>query len=231
MLFALCSLLSPFHFDNPCCSQPARCNLQLHYARPLAAKAVEASLSSFIFALSSLTTFAVRNPRGATYSCTTRDPLLQRLSKLPAFIFHLSTLTTFAVRNPRGATCSCTTRDLLLQKLSKLRFHLSSLLFHLSTLTYFAVRNPRGATCSCTTRDLLLQRLSKLRFHLSSFIFDILCRPQPARCNLQLHYARPVAAKAIEAFSFRVIFYTRRRWISKITLYLQSVLCIEQINT
>ena len=49
------------------------------YLRLIAAGAVEASLSS-------LTTFAVRNPRGATCSCTTRDLLLQRLSKLSAFI-------------------------------------------------------------------------------------------------------------------------------------------------
>ena len=82
------------------------------------------------------------------------------------------------------------------------------------------------ATCCCKSC-----RSFAFIFHLSSFHFDILCCPQPARCNLQLHYARPVAAKAVEAFSFRVIFYTRRRWISKITLYLQSVLCIEQINT
>ena len=113
-----------------CCPQPTRCNLQLHYARPIAAGAVEASLSS-------LTTFAVRNPRGATCSCTTRDLLLQRLSKLrfhlSSFHFHLSSLTPFAVRNPRGATCSCTTRDLLLQRLSKLRFPLSSFIFHLSS--------------------------------------------------------------------------------------------------
>ena len=37
---------------------------------------------AIVIALSTLTTFAVRNPRGATCSCTTRDPLLQRLSKL-----------------------------------------------------------------------------------------------------------------------------------------------------
>ena len=42
---------------------------------------------AIVIALSTLTTFAVRNPRGATCSCTTRDPLLQRLSKLR---FHLS---------------------------------------------------------------------------------------------------------------------------------------------
>ena len=79
--------------------------------------------------------------------------------------------------------------------------------FQLSSLTTFAVRNPRGATCSCTTRDLLLQRLSKLPafiFHLSSFNFDTLCCSQPTRCNLQLHYARPVAAGAVEAFSFHL---------------------------
>ncbi len=43
------------------------------YLRLIAAGAVEASLSS-------LTTFAVRNPRGATCSCTTRDLLLQNSS-------------------------------------------------------------------------------------------------------------------------------------------------------
>ena len=79
---------TPFR-DDRCSHEPP----PLHYARPVAAKAVEASLSTFHFHLSTLTTFAVRNPRGATCSCTTRDLLLQRLSKLrfplSTFIFPL----------------------------------------------------------------------------------------------------------------------------------------------
>ena len=86
-----------------------------YYLRLIAAGAVEASLSSFIFYLSSLTPFAVRNPRGATCSCTTRDLLLQRLSKLPAFIF---------------ALCS------LLFALCSFIFHLSSFIFALCSLLF-----------------------------------------------------------------------------------------------
>ena len=103
--------------------------------------------------LCTLTTFAVRNPRGATYGYATFDLLLQRLSKLrfhlSSFIFYLFSLTTFAVRNPRGATYGCTTRDLLLQRLSKL----SSFIFHLCTLLFYS--SPLAKSCNRSRWGLL----------------------------------------------------------------------------
>ena len=154
-------------------------------------------------------------------------------------VFQLSTLTPPSNRNPQGVTLPRYLRLIAAGAVEAFSFHLSSVIFPLSsltpatnccrccrsfTLTTFAVRNPRGATCSCTTRDLLLQRLSKLSafiFQLSSFHFDNLCCSQPTRCNLQLHYARPVAAKAVEAFSFHKEQYLFCRLCRSLT----SILC------
>ena len=121
-----------FNFDNLCCSQPARCNLQLHYARPVAAKAIEAF--SFL--------------------------------------------------------------------LSYFNFHLSTFIFHLSTLTAPSNRNPQGVTLPRYLRLIAAgaveASLSPFSFLLSPLSFDNLCCSQPTRCNLQLHYARPIAAKLVD---------------------------------
>ena len=95
--------------------------------------------------------------------------------------FHLSSFI-FHLSSFLFDTC-----DLLLQRLSKLLFHLSSFLFHLSSLT------PATNCCRCCRSF--------------AFIFDTLCCSQPTRCNLQLHYARPVAAKAVEASLSSFLFH------------------------